>query len=176
MRRALLANSEPAELPVNTLKPSEIQTPKILMSSALITPLNDDISDCNVEHDASVPRRSCIRRCRPCTDAKFQALQATDLAYHLVFNTTQALDLFAPGGSPTGGRHIYKLVKCGSREAAVAEIFHATGTNGWNLVFSCVTRASENVIERGGKFTRVKKLWMLADDEGDDKDSVKIFY
>lgn len=176
MKRAMSEDSEPDELHASTVKPTETQTPKICASSALVTPLDDDVSDCNTKHDAPVSRRPCVRRCQPCTEANYKALQDTDLAYHLVFSSTQALDLFAAGGSTVGGRQVYKLVKCGSREAAVAEIFHATGTNGWNLVFSCVTRASEDIMERGGKFTRVKNLWMLADDDGDDGESVRVFY
>jgi hypothetical protein len=91
--------------------------------------------------------------------------------------------MFVPGSSSTGGKQIYKLVNCGSREAAVAEVFHATGLNGWNLVFSCVMRASDNMEDGAGGFRRVEDLWMLADDADDDDDdddddnkSIRVFY
>ena len=174
MKRAELADSEPDELPSSSAKPTEIQTPKVWVSVALTTPTDDAIYECIAGHVNAVGV-SYSRTCQQCTNAKSEALEAMDLSYYLVFNSTQAQDLFVPGGSSTGGRQIYKLIKCGSREAAVAEVFYATGLNGWNLVFSCIARASENVEDRGGNFRRVERLWMLADDDDDGK-SVRVFY
>lgn len=175
MNTAVLAGNEPDELPVSSAKPTEIQTPKVWTSAALTTPTDDDIYECTAEHTPENAGASYIQTCQQCTDAKSEALEATDLVYCLVFNSSQAHDFIVAGGSSNGGRPIYKLVKCGSREAATAEVFHATGLNGWNLVFSCVMRADECVEDRGGKFRRVEDLWMLADDD-DDEESVKVFY
>lgn len=176
---AELADEEPDELPSSNAKPVEIQTPKVWASAALTTPTDDDIYECSVGHTtelAGVPV-PYVRTCQQCTDAKSEALEATDLVYCLVFSSAQAQDIFVPGGSNTGGKQIYKLVKCGSREAAIAEVFHATGLNGWNMVFSCVMRASEDVQDRGGNFKRVEHLWDLADDHDDDEEeSISVFY
>ncbi|KAJ4370965.1 hypothetical protein N0V86_008659 [Didymella sp. IMI 355093] len=175
MRAAYLAGNEPDELPVSSAKPAEIQTPKVWTSAALTTPMDDDIYECTAHHVPKTPEASYTRTCQQCIDAKSEALAATDLTYHLVFNSSQALDFIVAGGSNNSGRPIYKLVQCGSREAAVAEIFHATGLSGWNLVFSCVMRADQKFEETGWELARVKDLWMLANDDNDDE-SVRVFY
>lgn len=173
MRAAESAGSEPDELPTSSAKAIEHQTPKIWASDALSTPLDDDVQGCLADHPQA---QSWCKTCHSCGEAKSRALEATDLAYYLVFQSTQASDSFGPGSCISGGRQVYKLIKCGSKETAVAEAFHASGNNGWNLVFSCITRAGVNVGERGGKFKRVKSLWMLADDDADDDESVRVFY
>lgn len=176
MKEAEESGCEPDELASSNLRSTEIQTPKVWASAALTTPTDGDINKCMTGHITNVARLSHNRICRRYTGEESEALDATDLVYCLVFNTSQAYDMFVPGASGTGGRQIYKMVKCGSREIAIAEIFHTTGLNGWNVVFSCVIRASEDLEGRGGKFRRVENLWMLADDEGDDGDSVRVFY
>ncbi|UPX20745.1 uncharacterized protein EKO05_0010967 [Ascochyta rabiei] len=176
MRTVEESGGEADELASSNPKPTEAQTPKVWASVALTTPTDDDIHECTVGHTADVIGAPYVRTCQQCTDEKSEALDATDLVYCLVFTSYQIHDPFAPGGSSTGGRQIYKMVKCGSREAAVAEIFHATGLNGWSLVFSCVMRVNEDVEKRGRKFKRVEDLWMLADEAEDDKESVRVFY
>ncbi|KAF1925268.1 uncharacterized protein M421DRAFT_32173, partial [Didymella exigua CBS 183.55] len=176
MKHAELAGNPADELPVSSARATEMQTPKVWMSAALTTPADDDVSECSAEHAAENIALSFPQTCQQCTDAKSEALEATDLVYCLVFSSLQAHDYIAPsGGSSNSVRPIYMLAKCGSREAAVAEIFHTTGLNGWSLVFSCVMRADESIEERGGKFRRVDNLWILADGD-DDEESVKIFY
>lgn len=170
MRNAASSGSEPDELPPCTSRAIENQISKVWASDALSTPLDDDIQGCLADHP---PPSSWSKICHPCGEARSKALQATDLTYHLVFHTTETFGL---GSSSPGGKQVYKLVKCGSREAAVAEVFHACGMNGWNLAFSCVTRASADPGEKGGKFKRVRSLWMLADGDADDNDLVRVFY
>lgn len=177
MRAVELEGNEVDELLMSSAKPTEVQTPKVWVSAAITTPTDDNICECTAGHASQNPGASYVRTCQQCTAAKSEALEATDLSYCLVFSSTQARDLTIASGSATGGRSIYKLVKCGSREAAVAEVFYAAGLNGWNLVFSCVIRAEESVEERGGKFRRVDKVWMLADDDDDEHDEfVRVFY
>ena len=175
MKAAEESGCEPDELASRHSRSAEIQTPKVWASAALTTPTDGDINKCMTDHITNVARAPYVRICRQCTDEKSEALRATDLVYCLVFNTSQAYDMFVPGASATGGRQIYKMVKCSSREIAVAEIFHTTGLNGWNVAFSCVMRASEDN-ERGGRFRRVEDFWMLANDHDDDGDSVRVFY
>ncbi|KAL1653149.1 hypothetical protein SLS61_004395 [Didymella pomorum] len=175
MKAAELAGDEADELPVSSAKPTESQTPRVWTSAALTTPPDDDIYECTVDHAPQNAAASYIRTCQQCTDAKSEALEATDLAYCLVFSSTQAHEFTLAGRHTTSGSLIYKLAKCGSREAAIAEVFHSTGLSGWNLVFSCVIRADESVEERGGNFKRVDHLWMLAEDDDDDE-SVRVFY
>ncbi|KAJ4339287.1 hypothetical protein N0V95_007810 [Ascochyta clinopodiicola] len=177
MNAARESGGEADELAPSNSKPTEAQTPKVWASAALTTPTDDDICECAVGHVADAVGAPYIGTCQQCTDEKSEALDATDLVYCLVFSSSQTYDPFAPGGSSsTGGRQIYKMVKCGSREAAIAEVFHATGLNGWSLVFSCVMRVDEDVEERGGKSKRVEDLWMLANEAEDDKESVRVFY
>lgn len=175
MKNAELAGDEADELPASSAKPIEIQTPKVWSSAALTTPIDDDIYECTAKHAPEDAGASFDRICQQCTEAKSEALEAIDLSYCLVFNSAQAQDFVVAGGSGYGGRPIYKLVKCGSREAAAAEIFHATGLNGWNLVFSCILKANEGVKDGITEFRRVEDLWMLADDD-DDETTVRVFY
>jgi hypothetical protein len=91
-----------------------------------------------------------------------------------VFSTFQASDPFIRG-THFNGHQIYKLVKCGGREAAVANAFYAAGVNGWSLAFSCVMKLGEDFEERSGTAKRVKELGMLAEEEDNEK-VVKVFY
>jgi hypothetical protein len=78
-------------------------------------------------------------------------------------------------GAHFNGRQIYKMIKCGSRAAAISEAFYATGVNGWNVAFSCVMRVGEDFEERSGKATPVEELWMLAEEE-EESEHVRVFY
>ena len=175
MKRAEADGHEADELAMSIAKPAEIQVPKVWASAALTTPTDKKVHVCAAAHKHDSDEDSLVMTCRRCTDKKANALQATELAYCLVFNSTQIPE-YMPLNNTTGVKQIYKLVKCGSREAAVAEVFHAVGLNGWNLVFSCVMRASDDVEERGAKFKRVGDLWMLAGTDHDDEEGYRVFY
>lgn len=164
---------ETDELVSSNPKSNEIQTPKVWASAALTTPLDDDVCKCIADHTRNSTATSYISTCRQCTAEKTKALSATDLVYCLVFNSLQAHETFIPGAATAGGRQIFKLVKCGSRAAAIAEIFHATGLHGWNMVFSCVMRNDNDIGNIGGEMARVEKLWMLSDYP---RGPIQIFY
>lgn len=177
MKAAEESGCEPDELAPSTFKVAELETPKVWASAALTIP-TDENQKCTADHTPDLTETTFTRPCQQCTD-KSAALDAMNLVYYLVFNSLQAHEL--AGCMPASlsnmrGRQMYKLVKCGSREAAIAEVFHATGLNGWNLVFSCVTKASEDIDGGAGKLRRVEDLWMLADDDGADGESVRVFY
>ena len=152
-------------------RPVSLETPRVWASAAMRTPIDDDISECVAGHRANNYRpRSCLR----CTSEKATALEATSLVYCLVLSTCQAADPFVHGAH-FHGKQIYKLVKCGSREAAVSEAYHSAGVNGWNVAFSCVMRLAEGYDERDGKAKKVQHLHMLSD-EDEDKQSIRTFY
>jgi hypothetical protein len=174
MRRAEADGNEADELASSAARPAELQMPKVWASAALTTPTNKKMHVCAAAHKHDSNEDSLVMTCRRCTDKKANALQATELAYCLVFSTTQIPEFMPP--NPTAGKQMYKLIKCGSREAAVAEVFHVVGLNGWNLVFSCVMRASDDIEEQSGKFKRVGDLWMLAGADHDGEDGVRVFY
>lgn len=152
-------------------RPVSLETPKVWASHALTTPTDDDIYDCPAGH---VLDGGYAATCHHCTDEKSEALDNTPLVYYLVLSTCQASDPFIHGAH-FNGCQIYKLVKCGSREAAVAEAFYTAGVNGWSVAFSCVMRLGEDFEERSGKVKRVDELWMLAEEE-EDEDAVRVFY
>ncbi|KAF2999755.1 hypothetical protein E8E13_005019 [Curvularia kusanoi] len=168
------SGTEADELTSSTAKPSETETPKVWASAALTTPTDKRIHVCDATHKQQDPEDSLIMTCKRCTVKKSNALQATDLAYCLVFSTAPSPNFMVPPGD-NNNRQMYKLVKCGSREAAISEVFHAVGLHGLNLVFSCVMRASEDVLKRGGKFKRVSDLWMLGGADRDEE-GVRVFY
>jgi hypothetical protein len=146
----------------------------VWISGALTTLTNEEVHDCVANH-VSAAESSFMTSCHECTDEKSKALESIDLVYCHVFSCTQGQDTISRGGTVVGSRQLFKLVKCGSRKAAIAEAFHATGFYGWNLVFSCVMRLDEDIDERGGKFKKVRQLWMLADEDDDGK-AVRVFY
>ncbi|KAI4690460.1 hypothetical protein J4E81_007614 [Alternaria sp. BMP 2799] len=159
-------------LPLHNARPVSLETPKVWASAAMTTPTDDDIFECVADHP--VDDGYDTGTCHQCTEAKSEALESTPLVYCLVFSTCQAADPFIHGAH-FNGRQIYKLVKCGSREAAVAETFYAAGVNGWSLAFSCIMKLGDDFEERCGTAKKVNVLWMLAEDEADEK-IVKIFY
>jgi hypothetical protein len=137
----------------------------------MTTPTRDDIFECAAGHAVN---DGYAGTCHKCTDAKSKVLENTPLVYCLVFSTYQASDPYIHG-SHFHGRQIYKLVKCGSREAAVAKAFYEAGVNGWSLAFSCVMKLGEDFEERSGTAKKVDELWTLAE-EGDDEKTIKVFY
>ncbi|KAJ4319098.1 hypothetical protein N0V94_004058, partial [Neodidymelliopsis sp. IMI 364377] len=174
MKIAEQSGCEPDELRSSSLRPAETHIPMVWISGALTTFTDEDVHGCVANH-VSAAESSFTTTCHKCTDEKSKALESIDLAYCLIFSCTQAQDTISRGGAGVGNRQLFKLVKCGSRKAAVAEAFHATGFYGWNLVFSCVMRLDEDVDGRGGKFRKVGQLWMLADEDDDGK-AVRVFY
>lgn len=154
-------------------RPVSLETCKVWASSAMTAPMDDDISGCVSDHDQALDK-DYTTPCHRCTEEKTESLEATPLVYYLVLSTYQASDPFIIG-CHFNGCQIYKLVKCGSREAAVAEAFYATTVNGWNLAFSCVMRLGQDFEERDRYIKRVDELWMLAEEEK-DTDAVRIFY
>lgn len=163
---------EPEPLPaLENARPVSLETPRVWASAALTTPIDDDIYDCSAGH---ANEEDFSGACPQCTDEKSEALDATPLVYYVVLSTCQASDPFIHGAH-FNGRQIYKLVKCGSREAAAAEAFYSSGINGWSVAFSCAMRGGETFEERPGKAKRVEDLWMLADDE-EEEDVVRVFY
>lgn len=152
-------------------RPVSLETPRAWASRAMTTPIDDDVFDCSQGHivDGCYPGT-----CHKCTDDKSDALANVPLVYYIVLSTFQASEPFIPG-SHFNGCQIYKLVKSGSREAAVAEAFYATGVNGWNIAFSCVMRLDEDFEDGIGNVERVRNLWSLAESRR-DQGTTRIFY
>jgi hypothetical protein len=174
--KALLKDDRALEaklLPLHNARPVSLETPKVWASAAMTTPKDDDVFECVADHRVDDGYNDS-GTCHQCTEAKSEALESTPLVYCLVFSTCQASDPFIHGAH-FNGRQIYKLFKCSSREAAVAEAFHAAGVNGWSLAFSCVKKLDGNSEERFGPAKKVNQLWMLAEEEHDEK-TVKVFY
>ncbi|KAI5365616.1 hypothetical protein J4E82_011348 [Alternaria postmessia] len=162
----------PQELtPLLDARPVSIETPKVWASKPTTTSIDDRILECVAAHDIN---EGYAESCLECTIAKSEALKNTPLVYCLVFGTYQARDPYIHA-SHFNGRQIYKLVKCGSREAVVAEAFYTAGIEGWSLVFSCVMKLGEGFEERSKTAKKVDKLWMLAE-EDDDENNIKVFY
>jgi hypothetical protein len=121
-------------LELNDARPVHLGIPRVWASAAMTTPTDDVVSECVAAH-AIDDRYAAI--CYQCTTEKSKILESTSLVYCLVLSTCQASDPFI-NGAHFNGRQIYQLVKCGSREAAVAEAYYAAGVNGWNVDFTCV--------------------------------------
>lgn len=159
--------------PRGELDPATLETPRVWSSAALATPPDDDIYDCRANHSR---HDEFMGICQQCTDEKSEAMEDTDLVYYLVLSTNHVIERgsYRGSSSQSGGRQIYKLVKCGSREAAAVEAFYAAGVSGWNVVFSCVARLGETWEERKGKTERVDALWELAEEKSGQ--GVRVFY
>jgi hypothetical protein len=157
--------------PLFEARPVSLETPKLWASRAFTTPRDNDVYNCTAGHTTDSGNTNT---CHQCSMEKSEALKDTPLLYCLVLTTFQASNPFVHGAH-FNGRQIYKIVKCGSREAAATEAFFAAGANGWNVAFSCVMRLGEDFEERFGKVTPVEELWMLAEEE-EDKNVVRVFY
>lgn len=182
--------------PPKDARPACLEFPKTWASAALTTPMDDDVYDCEFGHDAPDTRnacKDCIGKkcvatdtentvCTVCTDEKCEALESTPLTYRLVFTTTNVGEKeCSPHCScpKTTGEKIFRLVKCGSRQAAIAEVFYATGVNGWSLSFSCVTRDDEELSESVVRVQRVEELWQLGEEQQQTVahgKTVRVFY
>jgi len=167
------AGCDAADLtPTFDARPVSLETPKIWASRALTTPADDDVYHCTSGHSID---GGYAGTCHQCSEEKSEALEKTALVYWIVFTTYQASNPFVHGAH-FNGRGIYKLVRCGSREAAITEAFYAAGVNGWNVAFSCVTRLDETFDECSGRIQKVDQLWMLADSEEEDQETLRVFY
>ncbi|KAF2733316.1 hypothetical protein EJ04DRAFT_274927 [Polyplosphaeria fusca] len=168
------ANGDAFLPPIETPNPVAQDVPKVWASGALTTPTDDDIYDCTAGHQLEDDYTGA---CHHCTDAKSEALDSTSLVYYMVLSTTQSRDDYMEmKNDDSRGRQIYRLVKCGSREAAVAEAFYAAGVQRWNVVFSCVMKLGETFEERRFAIAeRVEELWQLAE-ESKDGSKVRVFY
>jgi hypothetical protein len=154
--------------------PVALENPRVWCSAAFTTPLDDDIYDCTANHSRN---SDLMGTCNQCTDEKSEALENTELVYYLVISTSNSTErIYGPPGQNGSihGRQIYKLVKCGSREAAAVEAYFAAGCYGWNVVFSCVMRVGETSEDRAGKVEKVESLWNLAEERGGGV--VRVFY
>jgi hypothetical protein len=148
-------------LPLLDARPVSLSTPKLWASRALTTPTDDDVYDCPAGHTEDT--------CHQCSEEK-------SLQYCLILSTFQASKPFVHG-SHFNGKQIYKMIRCGSREAAIAEAFHATGAHGFSIAFSCVQRLGEGFDDKNGNAQKVDKLCMLAKPNKDeDNSSVHVFY
>ncbi|KAI1591694.1 hypothetical protein PtrCC142_011745, partial [Pyrenophora tritici-repentis] len=160
------------ELPsLPNARPVSLERPRVWASAAMRTPIDDDVPECLANHpDNTYPSRSCF----PCSNKRATALGATSLVYCLILSTYQAADPFVHG-SHFHGKPIYKLIKCGSRDAAVSEAYYSAGVNGWNLAFSCVMRLGEDYEKRDGEAKKVLHLWSLSE-EDEDRKNIRTFY
>ncbi|OCL02216.1 hypothetical protein AOQ84DRAFT_357494 [Glonium stellatum] len=82
----------------------------------------------------------------------------------------------AKEGSATG-TPIYRVVKCGSRQAAASRAFYTAGANGWSTIFTCVVMDKtddEGMPSAARLFQRVKGLRALVDGTEDGK--TMVFY
>ncbi|OCK73970.1 hypothetical protein K432DRAFT_311667 [Lepidopterella palustris CBS 459.81] len=149
--------------------PLTVPVPRVWASAALTTPTDDDIYDCLAGHSVD---EDFAGACHQCTDEKSEALDRSSLVYYLVLSTFQGSVLNTAGS----GKAIYRIVKCGRREAAAAEAFYAAGVNGWNVVFSCVTKDGEGFAEcRGKEVDRLENLWRFVDNV-EDGGKMRVFY
>ncbi|KAF2489331.1 hypothetical protein BU16DRAFT_496027 [Lophium mytilinum] len=156
-------------------RPLSLPVPQIWVSSALNTPTDDDIFDCMAGHSSD---GDFAGACHECTDEKCEAIEKTSLVYILVISTFQANEYYSAKDSFSGnGKNIYKMVRCGRREAAAAAAFYAAGVNGWSVVFSCVMVEGETELRGNGvTVERVTDLWRLADRQQSGKKAKMIFY
>jgi hypothetical protein len=151
-------------IPLPHAKPLSLELPKVWASTPMTT-LLDDVSRAQPPPPDSGSSGSRNQS---------EQLANAPLVYCLVIGTYCAEHSFAQEVH-YNGRHIYKLVRCGSRAAAVLEAFYAAGVNGWNVLFTCVMRLGEDFGERSGKVRKVTRLSHLAEEDCDGED-VRIFY
>lgn len=138
-------------IPMSHPQPMSLNLPKVWASAALATSLDNTA----IQHQ---PR----------------SLKSTPLVYCLILSTYDTASNMLPDGK-SHGRQMYKLVRCGSREAAVAEAFYAAGVHGWNVSFACVMRLDEDFVGTFGKAKKVKQLSKLGLDNYVRED-VRVFY
>ncbi|KNG44015.1 hypothetical protein DDE82_009097 [Stemphylium lycopersici] len=161
----------PELLSVVQAMPVRLETPTVWASAPMTTALDNNVCNCAAGRSK---KHGCTGICGECTDEQGEALEDTSLAYYLILSTCQAREPFLHGPH-SNGHKIYSMIRCGSRDAAVAEAFYASGVNGWNVAFSCVMRLGEDFEQRSGKAKVVKDLAQLAQDD-EDEENVRVFY
>jgi hypothetical protein len=152
-RHGAIPSSSNKVMPMEHPKPVCLELPKVWASAALTTSLEN----ATTVVDQHGPK----------------ALKSKPLVYCLVMSTHESFVETVP--EKCYGLQIYKLVKCGSREAAVTEAFFAAGVQGYNVVFSCVMRLDEDFTGRFGNARKVEQLSDLAL-ENYSIDNVRVFY
>jgi hypothetical protein len=159
----------------DTFVPYSQPTPRVWAPVALTAPSDEDMEDCT--HGVEDRPCDCLERNSKISDA----LERTPLVYYVVMSTWHIQQY---GNRNRITTPIFKTVRCGSRDAAAAEIFYAAGAHGWSTVFAAVGRESEiDLFEKGvAKVERVTGLWGLAElDKDEEKNAkeqstVKMFY
>lgn len=152
-------------LAVPNAKPLSLELPKVWASAALTT-LLDDVSRGT---DAASSSGSQYQ------STSLAQSDSMPLVYCLVISTFDADHTFPPQVHYKG-RHIYKLIKCGSREAAVLEAFYAAGVHGWNVLFTCVMRLGEEFEDKAGKAMKVRLAQLARGESEGEKEGVSLFY
>jgi hypothetical protein len=160
----------PDLLPLFDARPVSLETPHLWASRALTTPTDDDVCGCSAGHMMNGGHTSV---CDKWSLSKSDSLKATDLEYCLIMTTYQASNPYTHGAH-FNGRMLYKMVKYGSREAAMAGAFYEAGAHGWNLAFSCITEPGKGFADRTSAVEKMEELWQLADRS--KSDSVRVFY
>jgi hypothetical protein len=160
--------TEPWEVPKCTSSIlTRLDTVKVWAAAPLTTPLDDIVFECTVDGHS---QRNDLGPCRSCTAGKSAAVKGTQLVYYLVFETQEHNGVLPFPDS------LYKLIKCGSREAAVEQVLLGSGINGWNLVFSCIFRYRECFNDFSGSgIRRVNSLWGLSED-AEDQQMIRVFF
>lgn len=151
---------------VNNPFPVKLDIPRVWASSALTDSSDDKIQDCTSDHVTKDDLGGSFAKC--------DTLEATSLIYCIILSSFQARDLTA-SNHHLHGRQIFKLIKCGSRDAAIAEVLCASVMYGWNVAFSCVMREDENFPQKQGIYEKVGKLGMLAGAAA-NKNVIRVFY
>jgi len=102
-----------------------------------------------------------------------QTFGGPDLVYYLVLHTEQSQPFRTPG-PPIEGQSIYKVLRCGSREAALSEVYYQAGNFGISTVFCCAFKEGADIM-KAKMFRRVQdveNLGMPVKIQG----RVKVFY
>lgn len=157
--------------PLSEPRPIGFEVPRVWASVVLTTPVDEDVEYCKAVNSVDESSVAC-GLCRGC---RSRGIENTPLVYCLVLASFQARDPYV-NTAHFNGKQIYKLVKCGSREAAVAEAFYTAGSDGWSVVFSCVMRSGEDDFSTSGTIRRVNKLSGLLDKAENERDVTRIFY
>ena len=160
---------------MNPARPVSLETPRLWASAALVTPSDDDVHGCGNDHrekgDAN-GSETFEGICPVRTGEKREAVNGTSLVYCIVISTYQASEPFVHGAH-FNGKTMFRVVRCGTREGASAEAFHAVGTNGWSVVFSCVFKEG---VMFSGRVKRVEELWELGEKDDEAKEDARVFY
>jgi hypothetical protein len=104
--------------------------------------------------------------CCPRTEENCMAmLKTTSLVYYVVYTTYHTGDSVPRGKRLERLLPIYKVVRYGSSQAALSDIFYSAGVHGLSTAFACVGREEDmSALEKGQhKIERAEYLWELSD-------------